>query len=292
MEIISEISEIMLNVFQGMLYIILFCFLFKAWRSNSNFLSDFLKKFVDAENVELKVDEKGAVTLSATKESYQDVPVDKSSVEDGEWANENHGVNAGETDPAAQFYLGRMYFDGEGVDKDYQEAAKWYHKAAEQGEVRAQNNLGVMYANGEGVDQDYEEAVRLYGAAAEKGVAFAQSNLGVMYAEGRGVDQDYKKAEKWYRKAAEQGNAFAQRNLGILYAEGRGIPLDYVHGYMWFNLAAASGDDIAELFRDQLAEDEMTDEQIANAQELSSEWFERYGKSENKKLSDENFSSA
>lgn len=47
-----------------------------------------------------------------------------------------------------------MYLSGEGVIQDYKEAAKWYTKAAEQGNAKAQFNLALMYANGEGVIQD------------------------------------------------------------------------------------------------------------------------------------------
>ena len=52
---------------------------------------------------------------------------------------------------------------------------------ADQGDVDAQFNLGVMYDNGEGVPQDYAEAVRWYRLAAEQGNASAQFNLGSMY---------------------------------------------------------------------------------------------------------------
>ncbi len=51
----------------------------------------------------------------------------------------------------AQFNLGLMYYDGQGVRQDYAEAVKWYRQAAEQGYVKAQYNLGVMYNNGQGV---------------------------------------------------------------------------------------------------------------------------------------------
>ena len=34
---------------------------------------------------------------------------------------------------------------GQGVQKDYKEAVKWYRKAAEQGYAKAQFNLGFMY---------------------------------------------------------------------------------------------------------------------------------------------------
>jgi len=44
-----------------------------------------------------------------------------------------------------------MYYNGEGVPQDYAVAMKWYRLAAEQGHAKAQYNLGVMYYNGEGV---------------------------------------------------------------------------------------------------------------------------------------------
>ena len=40
----------------------------------------------------------------------------------------------------AQFNLGGMYDVGLGVPQDYAEAAKWYGRAAEQGDARAQLN--------------------------------------------------------------------------------------------------------------------------------------------------------
>jgi len=61
---------------------------------------------------------------------------------------------------------------------------------AEQGVAEAQFNLGLMYYNGQGVRQDYAEAVRWYRQAAEQGNAEAQNNLGAMYAIGQGVRQD------------------------------------------------------------------------------------------------------
>ena len=63
--------------------------------------------------------------------------------------------------------------------KDYPEALRWYHEAAEQGHAGAQNNLGLMYDEGRGVTQDYAEAVHWYCKAAEQGVVLAQFNLGL-----------------------------------------------------------------------------------------------------------------
>ena len=63
-------------------------------------------------------------------------------------------------DPQAQFQLGWLYDNGEGVPHDDKEAVKWYRKAAEQGYASAQYNLGVRHYNGEGIPQDDEEAVK------------------------------------------------------------------------------------------------------------------------------------
>ena len=83
-------------------------------------------------------------------------------------------------------------------------------KAANQGHAGAQYNLGVMYEQGQGVAQNNVEAVRWYRKAADQGHAQAQFNLGCMYAEGQGVAQSDVEAVRWYRKAADQGYAQAQ----------------------------------------------------------------------------------
>ena len=129
----------------------------------------------------------------------------------------------------AQYYLGKMYYEGQcvGGSRNYDIAAEWYRKSAEQGNAEAQYNLGIMYENGRGVSQDYAKAVEWYRKSAEQGHADAQNNLGDMYENGRGVSQDYAKAVEWYRKSAEQGDAYAQCNLGYMYENGRGISLDY-----------------------------------------------------------------
>ena len=48
----------------------------------------------------------------------------------------------------AQYFLGLMYGEGQGVPQDYAEAVKWHRKAAEQGVAEAQYNLGITYGNG------------------------------------------------------------------------------------------------------------------------------------------------
>ena len=48
----------------------------------------------------------------------------------------------------SQQFLAVLYFEGNGVDKDYSEAAKWFKKPAEEGFSNSQFHLGAMYAEG------------------------------------------------------------------------------------------------------------------------------------------------
>jgi Sel1 repeat len=74
-----------------------------------------------------------------------------------------------------------------------------------------------------------------------------------------------------YRLAADQGNAGAQYNLGLRYANSQGVPQDFVRAHMWLNLSAAQGEKNAVEGRDKVVQ-EMTPEQIAEAQKLAREW--------------------
>jgi uncharacterized protein len=228
-------------------------------------------------------------------------------------------VLAEKGDSTAEVGLGYRYFTGLGVPKDFAEAAKWFLKAANQGNILADRNLGACCANGFGVPKDETEATKWYHKAAidesketialaEQGDASAQLQVGFnylfgqlgvpkdsaeavkwmrksaeqgnvdalnqlagIYDEGFGVPQDYAEAAKWYRKAAEQGDAFAQNNLGVMYRNGEGLPQDFVEAYKWYNLAAAQGSTNAIHNRDKIVEF-MTPDQIAEAQQLSSEF--------------------
>ena len=93
---------------------------------------------------------------------------------------------------------------------------------AERGNAQAQFNLGMMYENGQGVRQDDAEAFKWYQQAAEQGYAPAQVLLGAMYKNGQGVRQDDAEAVKWYRQAAEQGYSPAQVLLDTVYNNRRG----------------------------------------------------------------------
>jgi TPR repeat protein len=160
---------------------------------------------------------------------------------------------------------------------DYATALRLWLPLAQRGIVAAQNNVATVYeSGGRGVPRDEVEAARWFHRAAEQGSADAQNNLGAMYSEGRGTLQDFGEAVRWWRSAAEQGHAAAQLNLGQSLILGRGIARNLVEAYMWLSLAAArlpagQTGEFASRQRDALGAG-LTGAQIAEAQRLAREW--------------------
>src|SRR3984957_2338166 len=104
-------------------------------------------------------------------------------------------------------------------EKAYATALRLLRPLAEQGNAVAQYNLGVMYAQGQGVSQDYAAAASWYLKAAEQGNADAQVNLGILYGMGQGVPQDYAAAHMWFNLAAARGNKDAVKGRDMVIAK-------------------------------------------------------------------------
>jgi localization factor PodJL len=156
-------------------------------------------------------------------------------------------------DPTAAYEIGLRYAEGKGVASNFDEAAKWYDRAAGAGVVPAIFRLGTLYEKGLSVKKDVDIARRYYLQAAERGNAKAMHNLAVLDADGNGKGANYKNASEWFRKAADRGVADSQFNLGILYARGIGVEQNLAESFKWFSLAAAQGDADSARKRDDIA---------------------------------------
>jgi localization factor PodJL len=156
-------------------------------------------------------------------------------------------------DPTAAYEIGVRFAEGKGVAQNFDEAAKWYDRAAQAGVVPAVFRLGTFYEKGMSVNKDVDIARRYYMQAAERGNAKAMHNLAVLDADGGGKGANYTNASQWFRKAADRGVADSQFNLGILYARGIGVEQNLAESFKWFSLAAAQGDADAARKRDDIA---------------------------------------
>ena len=157
----------------------------------------------------------------------------------------------------AQYNLGNMYQDGDGVKQNSKRAVELYTLAADQGDAHSQLNLGYMYKIGDGVTKDIKRAYKLYTLSAEQGHPTAQNNLGFAYYNGTGVEQSYTKAREWWTRAASQGHeeailklkqcykikgrTGAKYGLGCMYRVGQGVDTDEKRSIELITLAANQG---------------------------------------------------
>ncbi|MBI3902835.1 MAG: sel1 repeat family protein [Nitrosomonadales bacterium] len=175
-------------------------------------------------------------------------------------------IRASETDPADLQDGINAY-----THNDFQVALAKLEPLANKNDAIAQFCVGKMYMQGQGVEPDYKKAINWLNNAAAQGNAEAQAFLGFVNYYGLGVEQDYKAAALWTRKAAEHGVEEAQHNLGWMYQKGQGVAQDWVQAYKWLKIAASSGEEgaIAKL---KAAEVYMLPAQIEEANTLAKEW--------------------
>jgi TPR repeat protein len=159
-------------------------------------------------------------------------------------------------------------------EKDYATAFKELTPLAEKGNADAQLILGKMYWMGQGVLKDPDQAMKLFKASAMQGNADAQFFLGSIYLLPH---TDIAEGVKWLRLSAEQGNQDAQWMLGKAYLQGaKELPRDPVQAEMWLWLAAKDNLEFYDKGL-RAAEKEMTPEQIANGKALAAAWKPKHG---------------
>lgn len=103
-------------------------------------------------------------------------------------------VFAEETAGGTELKQGQQAFS----HKNYPETFKWFHQAAEKGNLTAESFLGYLYVVGLGVEKNPKEGFKWLKQAAEAGNADAQYNLGYMYRFDPGVGKNDGEAFKWY----------------------------------------------------------------------------------------------
>lgn len=101
------------------------------------------------------------------------------------------------------YRIAKQYAYGQGVDKDYEQARKYYEEAAGEGNIYAMYSLGNIYYYGQDVEVSYDQAIQYFNKSAIGGNAYAAYRLASMYEKGVGAAVDQEKAQKYYRDAYE-----------------------------------------------------------------------------------------
>jgi uncharacterized protein len=159
--------------------------------------------------------------------------------------------------PVAQWKLGRMYANGDGVTQDDLRAFEYFSRIAN---AHAEDSpsapeaaivakafvaLGRYYLSGipnTKIKSDPERAREMFSYAASYfGNADAQYDLARLYLSGSGSSRDdYRYGARWLGLAAQKGQHQAQALLGQMLFNGDQLPRQAARGLMWLTLARDS----------------------------------------------------
>jgi TPR repeat protein len=159
--------------------------------------------------------------------------------------------------PVAQWKLGRMYANGDGVTQDDLRAFEYFSRIAN---AHAEDSpsapqsaivanafvaLGRYYLNGipnSKIKSDPERAREMFSYAASYfGNADAQYDLARLYLKGVGTSRDdFRYGARWLGLAAQKGQHEAQALLGQMLFNGDQLPRQAARGLMWLTLARDS----------------------------------------------------
>ncbi|MDC1290645.1 sel1 repeat family protein [Candidatus Thioglobus sp.] len=162
---------------------------------------------------------------------------------------EEERKNAEAGKPSSQFNMGIVYFIGDGVEKDLNEAELWFKKAAKQDYFQSYNLLGLLYQE----TKNWQKAFDSYQVAVDNDIPEAQCYLGEIYCfvnsySEIGIKQDLKKAFALFTKAASRilgggrNQARAQHLLGEMYINGEGTEQNFEQGLTWLRRSVAMGE--------------------------------------------------
>jgi uncharacterized protein len=157
-------------------------------------------------------------------------------------------------DPIAQWKLGRMYAEGNGVAQNDLLAFDYFSRIADahakdspsapeaQIVANAFVALGRYYLTGipnSKVTSDPERAREMFSYAASYfGNADAQYDLARLYLKNAGTSRDdFRYGVRWLGLAAQKGQYQAQALLGQMLFDGDQLPRQAARGLMWLTLA-------------------------------------------------------
>ena len=145
----------------------------------------------------------------------------------------------------AKYKLGKMFLNGDGVEKDTQKAVEWLKQAALEENGFAEYALGRLYLQGEEVEKDTVAAEDYLLKAVKHGNKYAEYVLGKEYLRGKNFPKDVEKAIDYLKHSAGKNFDFAEYTLGRIYLFGLGVEKDLPLAMEYLRSAAARGNEYA-----------------------------------------------
>lgn len=137
------------------------------------------------------------------------------------------------------YQLGKKYYK----IRIYDKAVECFRQSADKGNIDAMDYLGRCFYNGDGVEIDKEEAFYLQRQAALLGNASAMCAVSFCYRWGEGIEKSENQAQEWLQRAVDKRYAPAMLSLGRNYITGdTGYPKDIALGLQWLNKAVVAGE--------------------------------------------------
>lgn len=165
------------------------------------------------------------------------------------------GRGARDGDDQAQFLLGILYTEGNGVKQNYKKARYWLRKSASQGNAQALFHLGWMYEYGEGVRSERNKADEFYKDAKEC------SSVAYYHGLGEPLVDFYSGIPLWAHAVAGkdlqpeidsfehlvywEGTGRDKYIVGEMYRLGKGLPQSYQKAVEWYEEAVKMGNPLA-----------------------------------------------
>ena len=182
--------------------------------------------------------------------------------------------------------LGTYYREGipnSKVKPDFSRARQAFTYAASFfGNADAQLNLARMYYNGEGGDRDLVQAAKWANLSADKGNTKARGlavqvclELAQDYLDGKDETQSAREAARWARQAADYGSIDGEALLGHILFEGDETFRQPVEGLTWLQIALARSGGNVQWILDmhEAAHSAATDDQWSAARQRADKWL-------------------
>lgn len=144
----------------------------------------------------------------------------------------------------AQYWLGKMIYEGGYYRRVPENAEYWLLLSAKQNNQHAEALLGRLYLTGDFLRLDRKAGVDLLYDAIRHGNAHAAYTLGKYYADGKCLKKDIPKAIALLEQAAQMGNIHAEYRLAKIYLFESDC-FDWQKAVEYLNTAAHKGNENA-----------------------------------------------